>query len=128
MQALDGVSKGNIVECRDQNNNVFFQTASSHHAGSVALFEFSPAGLTAREAQLNAGLRGVSRTARMSEEQRMNRCDERTGRALPPEDAIERAQAKVREFGKLIEVSRREVVVVMPSDELERNANQEIYQ
>lgn len=57
----------------------------------------SPA-ITVRECMLNAGLCGQSRTAGMTEEQRISRKSP-WGRPLPPEDAIERGQAKVAEWG-----------------------------
>jgi hypothetical protein len=61
---------------------------------------FSPASITAREAQINAGLMGESRTARLSEDKRAER------RVM--EDRVERVRAKVVEFGRrrLVEVPR----------------------
>ncbi len=50
--------------------------------------------LTAHDARLIAGLHGRSRTAHLTEERRLTRCDQ-FGKPLPAEDAIERAQAKM---------------------------------
>lgn len=59
--------------------------------------------ITARESMLNAFAAafrdGRSRTVVLTEEQRLSRRDSR-GKALPPEDAVERAVAKVREWPK----------------------------
>ncbi len=52
-------------------------------------------GITARESQMNAGLRGRSRTKGLSEDERMARRSSK-GRVMEPEDAIERAMEKVR--------------------------------
>lgn len=60
----------------------------------------SSTSITVNECELNAGLGGKSRTAGLSEDKRISRF--RTdGKALPPEDAIERAEAKVREWTEL---------------------------
>lgn len=76
-----------------------------HHLGYQVLVgkrckcSFSPhsssSSVSARESELNAGLRGASRTAGLTEEQRLNRHNQ-YGKSLPPEDAIERAMEKVR--------------------------------
>ena len=55
--------------------------------------------ITVRECMLNAGLGGRSRTAGMSEEKRISR-KSGFGKSLPPEDAVERAAEKVKEFGR----------------------------
>ena len=49
---------------------------------------------------MNAGLYGRSRTAGMSEGERINRRNP-MGHALPPEDAIERAMEKVKVFARM---------------------------
>lgn len=53
---------------------------------------FSPASISVREMQVNAGLFGRSRTEGLSEDRRLARRN--------PEDRVERAHAKVVEFGK----------------------------
>lgn len=60
-----------------------------------------PVMLTAREMDLIAGTNfkyGKSRTARMSEAERITRLHPLTRRMLPPEDPVERAQAKLKAF------------------------------
>lgn len=52
--------------------------------------------ITVREVLMSAGVFGKSRTMGMTEEQRITRRDGR--KFLPPEDAIERATAKVRQW------------------------------
>lgn len=61
----------------------------------------TPAVLTVHEMDLIAGrafARGRSRTARMNEVQRLTRVHPLTRKLLPPEDEIERAEAKLRAF------------------------------
>lgn len=71
--------------------------------------------ITVKECLLNAGLCGKSRTAGMTEEQRISRKSP-FGRPLPPEDAIERAQAKVVEFGRIrLTVAPREAIELPPA-------------
>ena len=69
----------------------------------------SSTSITVRECLLNAGIRetsrGVvlglkSRTAGMTEDERISRKN-KFGKPLPPEDAVERARAKVKELAKL---------------------------
>jgi len=55
--------------------------------------------ITVWECMLNAGLGGKSHTAGLPEERKVSR-KTRFGKALPPEDAVERARAKVAEFGR----------------------------
>lgn len=60
--------------------------------------------ITASEMELYAGRRfrgGRSRTKRMSEERRLTRVDAVTGKKLPPEDDVERVEAKVAAYGGL---------------------------
>ena len=57
----------------------------------------SSSSITVNECFLNAGLGGRSRTAGMPEEKRISRRSAE-GKALPPEDAIERAREKVRQW------------------------------
>lgn len=81
---------GNFVGCQVLAS---FQSDLELPSGATAT------SITALESQLNAGCFGRSRTVRMSEEDRISR-HSRNGKALPPEDAIERAIAKLMEFGK----------------------------
>jgi hypothetical protein len=60
--------------------------------------EESASTITAHENRLNAGLDGRSRTIGMSEDRRITRRHPKTWSALPPEDAIERAIAKVQQW------------------------------
>ena len=79
-----------------------------NHIGYQALANFKsdeelPSGASSTsinvwECLLNAGLGGRSRTAGLSEDERISR-KTRFGKPLPPEDDVERAQAKVTEFG-----------------------------
>lgn len=79
-------------------NHIGYQVIASYKTDLEILSGSSSCSITAREIELNAGLRGRSRTAGMSEEQRISRRAPRTGSPLPPEDAIERAIAKVKEW------------------------------
>jgi hypothetical protein len=62
----------------------------------------SSTSITVNECELNAGLGGKSRTAGMPEDKRLSRFRTTANGILPlpPEDAIERAQAKVKEWTK----------------------------
>lgn len=61
----------------------------------------SPVSLTARAMQANAGAMGESRTATMGERRKTERVHPRSGRRLPPEDYVERARNKVREWKRV---------------------------
>jgi len=56
----------------------------------------SSASISANEVLANAGVLGRSRTASLSEEDRITRRHPKTGRPMPAEDFVERAQEKVR--------------------------------
>jgi hypothetical protein len=62
----------------------------------------SSTSITVNECELNAGLGGRSRTAGLPEDKRISRfrTTDHGILPLPPEDAIERAQAKVKEWTK----------------------------
>jgi len=63
----------------------------------------SPRAISASEMMLYAGRAfrfGRSRTAGLTEKQRLARRDERTGLWLPPEDKVERVEAKVEYLGQ----------------------------
>lgn len=57
--------------------------------------------IAARESKANAGLDGSSRTKHLSEEQRINRVHPKSGKLLEPEDAVERAEVKVKIWPEL---------------------------
>jgi hypothetical protein len=77
-------------------NHVGFQILANFKKDEELPSGASSTSITVRECQLNAGLGGLSRTAGMIEEKRISRKNQ-FGKPLPPEDAIERAQAKVKE-------------------------------
>ena len=82
------------------NNHIGYQVVASYRSDLEMLSgRPSAASITVNECKLNAGLGGRSRTAGMNEEQRIGR-HTRFGAVLPPEDRIERAREKVREFGR----------------------------
>ena len=56
----------------------------------------SSASISTNEVLANAGVLGRSRTANLSEEDRITRRHPKTGRPMPAEDFVERAQEKVR--------------------------------
>jgi hypothetical protein len=58
----------------------------------------SSASITAHECEANAGVLGKSVTATMSEHKRVHRLHPRSGKLLPAEDFIERAQGKVAAY------------------------------
>ena len=57
-----------------------------------------PAAITANESRAYAGLMGKSRTVGLCEDQRKARVHSNTGRVMPAEDFVERAQNKVNSF------------------------------
>ena len=71
----------------------------------------SPSGIVRREMEINA--LGVSRTARLNEDRRMSRVHHETGKALPPEDAVERIQAKVRVWPN-VDAAAKDILRVWP--------------
>lgn len=102
-QGEEMVARGKWREVYDeQNNHVGYQIVASWKSDLEILSGGpSPNSITKREVEMNAGLYGRSRTQGMPEESRVARFDSRTGKPLPPEDAIERAVAKVAEFGRM---------------------------
>lgn len=77
-----------------------YRIIASHQRDEEIPSKPSSAGIVRREMEINAGLRGVSRTAGMSEDKRLGRKNLRSGKA-EPEDAVERVQAKVRVYGNV---------------------------
>lgn len=66
--------------------------------------EASSTAFSFEEVQAIAGSKfrhGRSRTARMTEEQRLRRTNRKTGKALPAEDIVERAANKLKEWNKV---------------------------
>lgn len=62
----------------------------------IPSLDVSDGSLSAFEMQVNAGLYGVSRTATMTEEQKVSRVHPKSGRVLAPEDVVERTREKIR--------------------------------
>lgn len=73
----------------------------------------SPAAISAREMQANAGELGRSRTRGLAEEDRLSRRDQKNGRLLPAEDFVERTVAKIRVF-PLIGAARGDILRAWP--------------
>jgi hypothetical protein len=104
-QGVDKVTQGKWKLHELNGEPWYFQIRANFEAEGELPSGASSTSITVRECQLNAGIietrRGVilaakSRTASMTEEQRISRKN-KFGEPLPPEDAIERAQAKVKE-------------------------------
>ena len=67
----------------ERNNHIGYQLIPNRQNDSEMLSRSSAASITVRECQLNAGLRGSSRTAGMTEDRRITR-KTRYGVPLPP--------------------------------------------
>jgi hypothetical protein len=103
---LDKVARGewDLVDDPETGEPWYFQMRANFRTDEElpAAAGASSSSITARESKLNAMTvfrDGRSHTAGMSEERRISRKD-KFGKPLPPEDAVERVQAKVAEFGK----------------------------
>jgi hypothetical protein len=94
------VAKGMCREVYDaQGNHIGFQFMPGHRDDEVRLSMQSSSGLVPKDIVLNAGRafkNGKSKTAHLTEEQRVHRVHAKTGKILPPEDAVEKVEAKVR--------------------------------
>ena len=100
----------------EQNNHIGFQIMPGRQSEQVKLSMQSSSGLVARDIVLNAGAvfkGGKSRTAGMAEDQRVNRIHRQTGKVLPPEDAVEQVQAKVRVWPDLTD-EKQDILRVWP--------------
>lgn len=98
-KAAEKLARGEWREVRDEHGafigcQILASCAKEKDLPSRA----SASAITVRESELNAGLGGASRTIGLPEEKRIARSNP-FGHPLPPEDAIERAIAKVREYG-----------------------------
>ena len=90
------VSAGALVQVFDSlGAHHGYQLADNSPDKSIPSGSSSGA-LTAWESAANAGLYGISATKNLREEQRVQRKDRQTNQALPAEDFIELAEAKVR--------------------------------
>jgi hypothetical protein len=100
--AYDKVSRGLWSEMFDSYGTfVGVQVIAAVKTDQDLLSGASSVTITANEVMINAGCRGRSRTIGMCEEQRINRRADGPngdGRALPPEDRIERVMAKVKQW------------------------------
>jgi hypothetical protein len=77
-------------------NHIGYRVVPNRFGDAALVSGSSSSSITAREMRLNAGLKGRSQTARLSEDDRISRRHPKSGKALPPEDAVERAREKVR--------------------------------
>jgi hypothetical protein len=97
--ATEKLANGEWREVYDEYGNFWgYQVLATFKKDEDLVSGATSTSITVSECLLNAGLGGRSRTARLPEEKKIARRD-RWGHALPPEDAIERAVAKVAEFG-----------------------------
>jgi hypothetical protein len=97
-KAADKLTRGEwrVVE-DEQHNFLGYQVLAAYKKDEDLPSGASSSSITVNEAQLNAGLHGRSRTTGMSEDERISRRS-KDGKALPPEDAIERAREKVMQW------------------------------
>ena len=100
-EGLKKVAEGKFILHTDANGEPwYFQIRANNKTeeeipGGIP----SPTAITAHESMLNAGLFGCSATYDLNESQRMTRIAEHdSDKYLPPEDEIERAQEKVRQW------------------------------
>ncbi len=95
-QGEEMMAQGKWRDVYDEaGNHIGYQVIANYKSDSEILSGSTSISITVRECELNAGLRGKSHTAGMSEEKRMSRRSA-SGKVLPPEDAVERARAKVK--------------------------------
>ncbi len=98
--ASEKMARGEWREVHDEHGNFWgCQMLANFKKDEDLPSGASSTSITVNECFLNAGLGGKSRTARMTEDERLSRKDG-FGHPLPPEDAVERAQTKVAEFGR----------------------------
>lgn len=83
---------------QDWNGALAYQMVATFKSEKDLPSGASSSSITVRECMMNAGLMGDSHTMGMPEERRISRRHPMNGRALPPEDAMERARAKVAEW------------------------------
>lgn len=98
-KAAEKLARGEWGEVRDEHGSfIGCQILASCAKEKDLPSSPSASAITVRESELNAGLGGASRTIGLPEEKRITRRNP-FGHPLPPEDAIERAIEKVREYG-----------------------------
>jgi hypothetical protein len=107
-KGLERAAKGEWALRNDEQGNPwYFQIVASFKTDQDLPSGATSSSITSRECMLNAGViekrNGVilgakSRTMRMTEDERLSQPKRPNGRVPPPEDAIERAIAKVREW------------------------------
>lgn len=115
-----GVASGSMREVFDEITHLcigYQMLAVSEQRGDQDLPSVtSTASISRFEMEVNAGLLGRSRTAGLTEAQRLERAaqrDERSGEYLTPEDVVERVQAKVLIFPH-IGAERGDILRVLP--------------
>ena len=115
----DMVAAGKWREVYDeQNNHIGFQEMPGRQRDEQKLSMQSSTGLVAHDIVLNAGRAfkgGKSRTVGLTEDQRLNRVHGQTGKPLPPEDAVELVEAKVRIWPELKD-DKQDVLRVWPKN------------
>jgi hypothetical protein len=104
IKGSDMVAQGFARDVHDEQfNHIGFQLMPTRQMEQQQLSMHTSTGLVPRDVMLNAGTQfkhGKSRTAGMTEDQRLHRTHPTTGKLLPPEDAVELAQARVREWAR----------------------------
>ena len=96
---LEKVARGEWTLVNDEQGNPFyFQVKTNFKTDQDLPSGASSASITLGEVLRNAGLFGKSRTAGMTEDARLSRPRLPNGHAPAPEDAIERAQEKVKQW------------------------------
>jgi len=97
-QAAAKLASGEWREVYDEHGNFMgCQVLATFKQDEELPSGASSSSITVSECELNAGLGGRSHTVGMPEDRRISRRNQ-VGRALPPEDAVERAQAKVNQW------------------------------
>ena len=113
----DMTARGLWREVYDSLNNlVGYQVMPSMKDDLQVLSMRSSTAMVARDIVLNAGQAfkgGKSRTAGMTEDQRLTRRHNQTGKVLPPEDAVERVEAKIRVYPE-ITGAKQDILRVWP--------------
>ena len=111
------VAEGLWREVYDElGNHVGYQMGFAATVSVVMPSRPSSTGIPRSEMELNAGsifAGGRSRTCGMPESKRLTRIHRETGKALPPEDRVERVQAKVRVWPD-VEAQEKDILRVWP--------------
>lgn len=97
-RGLEKLAGGEWREVFDEHHNFWgYQILANFKKDEDLPSGASSSSITVSECCLNAGLGGRSHTSGMPEEKRISRRSEE-GKALPPEDAIERAIEKIKQW------------------------------